>query len=210
MLELSQTLESQWTRILANLMVPEMPPVVVKVWQDREEFEEAFLDGAAPDETAGNTQGYADIENREVRVFNYGGGAGLTAVHEFTHLVSLQIKPAINNNPRWLWEAVAIHESGRPRAEDRTTLRCVSADYLPSLESLDSHPFNIYRIGYYLAEYLLENSSRSDYYELIKSGGDLEHSLGVTSQELHAGWLDYMVSRYEIRYSEEFPAQRDC
>ena len=32
-------------------------------------------------------------------------------VHEFAHCVSLQVNPRIANNPRWLWESVAIYES---------------------------------------------------------------------------------------------------
>ena len=34
------------------------------------------------------------------------------AVHEFAHIVSLFVVPNFANNPRWLWESVAINESG--------------------------------------------------------------------------------------------------
>ena len=34
--------------------------------------------------------------------------------HEFAHCVSLKINPAIGNNPRWLWQAVALYEANLP------------------------------------------------------------------------------------------------
>ena len=38
------------------------------------------------------------------------------AVHEFAHGVSLHVNPRFGNNPRWLWEAVAIYEQADPDA----------------------------------------------------------------------------------------------
>ena len=34
-------------------------------------------------------------------------------VHELAHCVSLRVNPRIGNNPRWLWESVAVYEAGQ-------------------------------------------------------------------------------------------------
>ena len=85
-----------------------MPRVSIVVWQDPDAFEEEY------GENAENVAGFLDPEDWEAHMLNVNRTLGLGTVHEFTHLVSLARNPEIPNNPKWLWEAVAIYESNRP------------------------------------------------------------------------------------------------
>jgi len=45
----------------------------------------------------------------------------VNVVHGFCHAVSLYVSPTFGNNPRWLWEAVALYENAEfvdPRTPD--------------------------------------------------------------------------------------------
>ena len=42
-----------------------------------------------------------------------GAAVVVAIVHEFAHCASMRVNPAIANNPRWLWETVALYEAGQ-------------------------------------------------------------------------------------------------
>ena len=141
--QIKKTVDTHKNRIVNNFKVNNMPAVTVKVWQDRNEFELEYGDDAE------YVQGYVVQSAWQARFFNGRPELGLGVVHEYTHLVTLALNPSFNNNPRWLWEATAIYESGRPPIPDISSLKCFSEESFPTIESLEKHPFNIYKVGYF-------------------------------------------------------------
>ena len=200
--EISEALEEHRARIVENFGVTDLPTITVKIWQDRPAFETAY------GEDAEYAQGYVDIENWEVRIFNGRPTLGLSTVHEFTHLVTVALNPTIANNPRWLWEATAIYESSRPPVPDPTNLGCISPSMFPTLDELETHPFNVYRMGYFLTEYIVANCGQEGLNRLIQSNGNIQESLKITKEKFKHDWLEYMLSEYDLQYLED--ANKNC
>ena len=202
MAELSSTLSEYRLSVMEHLGVTEMPKVTVNVWNDRDAFEEAY------GENAQFVRGYIDPETWSIHIYNT-GRLGLGTVHEFTHLVSLARNPNIVQNPKWLWEAVAIYESNRPPPPNPSTLACITTTTIPTLNDLNEHPMNIYRVGYLLAEFIATTWSQQALGELIATNGDISISLNLPSDEFEKMWLEYVISRYNIQTpSDEYTT--DC
>ena len=118
--------EAEHARIVDDLGVAPMPPVTVTLYPDVESFRAgvAPLVGPVPAFASGLVTGPAAIHVLSPSLASsWSYASGMTAiVHEFAHCASLRANPSIANNPRWLWETVALYEAGRSgtRARCRT------------------------------------------------------------------------------------------
>jgi len=188
------SLEENYNRIVADLAVGSMPVVRVKVWVSRAGFYremERLLGVRYP-----GADGYV-FGSEEFHVMLVDDVA-VKAVHEFAHVVCLNLNPTFSNDPRWLWEAVALYEAGQLVHPDRLGYM-VEGDY-PSLEELDS-PYGtqgnrIYSVGYLLAEYVVDGWGMGFLRDLVRTNGDLESVLGVGAQEFELGWHAWVEDRY--------------
>lgn len=190
---ISDSLDAHYERILGDLGVRGMPVVTVGVWTDRQ----AFLDDMEATSGArySGVRGYI-VRPNEIRLLQQSDIAHV-AVHEFAHLVSMQVNPAIPNSPRWLWEAVAVYEAGEfvdPRTLDYMT----SGDY-PGLEELNATlevDYKIYRVGYVLIEYVVSNWGMDAVIGLIETNGDIAGQLGISPTAFEAGWHLFVEDKY--------------
>jgi tetratricopeptide (TPR) repeat protein len=98
-------LEAEYSRILGNLGVSSHPVVTVRIWQDAASYYNELTRYFGTRYQAG---GYITGPT-ELRLLA-GGDLDTDVVHEFVHAVSLDVNPRFGNNPRWLWEAVALYE----------------------------------------------------------------------------------------------------
>ena len=57
------------------------------------------------------SRGYVTGDNELRLLYHRRLSAQKEAVHEFAHVVSMYVNSTIPNNPRWLWEAVALYEN---------------------------------------------------------------------------------------------------
>ncbi|MBF9018932.1 MULTISPECIES: hypothetical protein [unclassified Oceanispirochaeta] len=151
--DISEYLEKNYLRILEDLQIKHIPKTTIKIWFNEENFleiQEMSIGNRYPGST-----GY--INNNEICILYTGNNTAETALHEFAHLVSLKINPELDNNPRWLWEAIAIYESNCPRLEP-SRFSQLSVENYPTLSDLNTD-FNssqtIYDIGYTLTEFIL-------------------------------------------------------
>ncbi|NJD18687.1 MAG: hypothetical protein FIA95_05310 [Gemmatimonadetes bacterium] len=120
----------------------------------------------------------------------------LESVHEYAHLVSWQVNPTIPNNPRWLWEAVAVYEAGS--APDLRTWSDAELTFpgLPALNQFNS-PLP-YRWGYHVARAVIERWGDDGYLALIRSNGNLQGTLGISEAAFGAyveGFVRSMAAR---------------
>jgi len=185
-------LEANFARVLADLSLASVRPVRVKVWQDQAAWNaavQAFF-GRGLD-----TIGYVNGAE-EIRLLN-GAGVARNAVHEFCHTASLNVNPTIGNNPRWLWESVALYENGElvdPRSLDYMvrgqppTLDQLNADYSVSRQ--------IYEVGYLLGEFVVERFGQGALVELIRANGDTFAVLGLSPRSFEEAWYAYVRERY--------------
>ncbi len=92
----ADTLEANYNRVLTDLELNEMQVIKVKVWRSAEDFYQCMLDdlGIIYQGATGYLAGYD-----EMRLLLPNVGMS-TFVHEFAHLVSMQVNPQFSNNPR--------------------------------------------------------------------------------------------------------------
>ena len=186
-------LEQQFGRITADLGVSQLPVVTVKLWLDPESFyqEMAAKTGQRYAGATGFVAGQAEVSILD------GANAGGRAVHEFAHVVSMAVNPRIGNNPRWLWEAVAIFEA--QEFVDPTRLSYLVAGQFPTLAALNSD-FNssrqIYDVGYLLGEFVVTAWDRTALVRLIQLNGDIVAALGLTTSEFEQRWADFVRQKY--------------
>lgn len=114
-------LEAEYSRILEDLSVAAMPTVTVSFYATHG----ALVAGAGP--TAGPIPAWATgLVTAEDQIHLISPAAAgpydraiTNLIHEFAHCVSLRANRTIANNPRWLWEAVAVFEA-RQRVDPRS------------------------------------------------------------------------------------------
>jgi hypothetical protein len=118
-------------------------------------------------------------------------------VHEFTHCVTLNIKPGFGNNPRWLWESIPLFEA-------RQFIHPSQLPYMvnqnpPTLSQLNSiSNTQIYEVGYLLAEFIVEDWSRQHLKNMIISNGNIQQTLGMSTAEFQTAWFQFVKNKYNI------------
>ena len=118
-------------------------------------------------------------------------------IHEFAHCVSLKINGTIGNNPRWLWEAVAIYEGNLPW--DPHLLAYLVNQKPPSLDELNqvSNSY-IYEVGYFIADFIVQTKGYSTLHDLLKNNGNLKETLNIDDEEFTKQWFAYVKMKHGI------------
>jgi len=188
-------LEENYSRILNDLGEDAMGKVSVNIWNDESTFLADMQNslGVSYPGAGGWIRSAYDI-----RILYQGNVTDQNVLHEFCHCVSMVVNPQIANNPRWLWEAVAIYESNE-FIEPQTINYLVEGDF-PTIAELNSD-FNggdreIYRVGYLLSEYIIFKWGNESYVNLIKSNGNILQTLEITTEEFEEGWKSFVIEKY--------------
>ena len=193
-------LEANHGRIISDLGPVDMPVVRAMIWSDEDEFNRIMWAHLGHSYTG--VTGYVDGPD-ELRIL-LKSGAPQTAVHEFVHNVSLNLNRNIGNNPRWLWETVAVYES-QGFTHPNTLHYMASGDY-PTLEELntstDPGREKVYEVGYILGEYIIVTWGIKALRELILQFGDLSAVLGISASEFESDWYTWVRARYFADYQE--------
>jgi len=192
--EISEELENNYQRIINDLQVQNMPKVTIKIWSDYNHFLDAMESDIGT--RYNGATGYI-FGMQELRIY-FTNQAPVTAVHEFAHLVSMQINSSIPNNPRWLWEAVAVYENNE-FVDPKTLPYMVSGNY-PTLDELNTD-YNIsnhyiYSVGYVLLEYVILTWGMDAVIGLIKNNGNIPELLEITIREFESGWYQFVEEKY--------------
>jgi hypothetical protein len=128
------------------------------------------------------------------------GPADLVAtnvVHEFAHCVSLRVNPRIANNPRWLWESVAVYEAGQQ--VDLRTLPYMAALTPPPFDTLNTFDnTRVYEVGYSIAEFVVARWGRAALVRLIALNGDTSAAVGVVRADFERDWFAFARERYHL------------
>ncbi|MBP1634625.1 MAG: hypothetical protein H6Q10_1199 [Acidobacteria bacterium] len=193
-------LEANYPRITSDLGVAGLPVTSVWLWQDRASFY-ADMQAHAGRVYAGSG-GYVRGRNAVSVLAAAGAGAAAeAAVHEFAHVVSMAVNPAIPNNPRWLWETVALYENRE--LVDPRTLAYMQAGRYPSLADLDaaydsSGGRQVYEVGYVLGEFIVGTWGANGLIRLIQRNGDVQAALGLTVAAFESRWHAFLHAEYGL------------
>jgi hypothetical protein len=187
-------LEAEFARVTSDLGVSGLAPVTVKVWQDEPSFTAEltrFL--GVRYSAAGYVTGRDEIRVLAVPQLNS------NVVHELAHAASLYVNPTFGNNPRWLWEAVALFENGE--LIDPRRLDYLVRGNVPTLQQLNVDPNagrQVYDVGYLLGEFVVTRFGRPALIRLIQTNADLQGVLGLSAAEFEAAWFAFVRERYQI------------
>lgn len=183
-------LENNYAGLLSKFQLSSLPKIRIAIWTDRDNFY-----NAQNNRYPGST-GYI-TGKEEARLLYLDPRSEITAVHEFVHLLTLFVKEDFDNKPRWLWESIAVFEAGQ-FVEPKSLPYMVSGNY-PSLDELDQAfgtNQKIYQVGYTLAEFIVTNWDYDTLITLIKSNGNIQETLHITTQEFESQWYDFVNEKY--------------
>lgn len=185
-------LEAEYPRIVTGFGLSGLPVITVRIWQDETTyFNELTRYFGVRYQAAGYITGPAEL--RVLAVANL----SINVVHEFVHAASMSLNPSFANNPRWLWETVALYENGElvdPRRVDYLV-----RGTFPTLQQLNADPNagrQVYEVGYLLGEFIVSTWGRPAYLRLIQANADLPGVLGVSTAEFESAWQSYVRQRY--------------
>jgi hypothetical protein len=185
-------LEGDYDRILIELRVAAHPITTVRIWRDETTyFNELTRHFGVRYQANGYITGPSELRLLATSNVN------VNAVHEFVHAVSLTLNPRFANNPRWLWEAVALYWNNE--FVDPRTLDYVVRGNFPTLQQLNVDPnagTQIYQLGYVLGEFIVAQYGRTTLIRLIENNGNLGTLLTVSDAAFEAAWQSYVRQRY--------------
>ena len=187
-------MNNNYDRISNDFDIQSLQKIKVEIWDDETHFQNDMKRDIGINYPG--TLGYI-YSITCMRLLNRSNLAYNT-VHEFAHIVSLNVNNNFGNNPRWFWEAVATYESGE--FINPKNLPYLAAGNFPTIVELNSD-YNtgnrkIYEVGYLLSEYILENWGRESYIRMIRQNANIEIVLGVTTQQFEAGWKNFVITKY--------------
>lgn len=188
----ADALERQYARVLNDFDVTSLGPITVQIWQDEATFN-AVLDRffGVHYQATGYITGSDELRVLAVPQLD------VNVVHEFCHAISLSVSSTFANNPRWLWEAVALYENGELVAP-RTLGYLVRGAY-PSLDELNADPnagHQVYELGYVIGEFIVARWGRAGLLDLIRAHGDVTAAFGGTPATFEAEMYTWIREKY--------------
>jgi len=195
---IADALEAAYPRVTADLRTGELATVSAYVWTDESSFNAAMRSnlGQVWQGTRGYVFGRGNIAVLAVAAV---GVVAQTATHEFIHVATLAANPSISNNPRWLWETVALYENRE--FVHPATLGYMRAGQLPTLAALNAS-FNdsrqIYEVGYVLGEFIVARWGVDSLFRLVQTNGNVPATLGLSVADFEAQWYAFLKATYGV------------
>lgn len=189
---IAERLESSYKRILNDFKLESIPMTIVRVYPSLTSFHKGINSPNAPDNVLATAFGKNDF--RMVSPNNAGADSSMLTkgvVHEFTHCVHLNIDYS-PNNPRWLWEGVAMFESDwflNPKEVD-----AIKSKHYPKLNKLDNGME--YMIGFVVIEAIKEIWGFETVINLIKKRGDIKSVVNLSDKEFENKIFDHIYKKY--------------
>jgi hypothetical protein len=189
---IAETLEQEQARVVADLRSGPMPRVTVRFYANHA----AMAASVAP--TVGAIPSWATgLATAVDRIHVMTGISAQNVVHEFVHCVSMRINPTIANNPRWLWESIAVYEAGQsvpPRSLPYMTTAMPPAFAL--LNGFDNTL--VYDVGYTISEFISAVGGPAALASLIANNGDVQATLAMSPSEFERAWYAFVRDRYGL------------
>lgn len=191
--EVANRLEGEYGRVLADLRLHDVPLVTVRIWSDSTTFYQVMEQyfGTRYSGASGYVAGPA-----EIRLLSHARLAS-SAVHEFCHVASLRVNATIANNPRWLWETVAVYENGE--LVQPASLAYLQSGAYPSLAELNadiSTNRQVYELGFLLGEFIVSTWGQDVLVRLIETNGDLRSVVSLDDAAFMANWYAFVRQKY--------------
>lgn len=194
--EIADSLENGYSKITSQLQSGDLPVVNVHFYQNIADLTKVFPD--FPVWAVGQATSVSEIhmispndtkQDYQTMIRN--------TKHEFAHCVSMKINPTIGNNPRWLWEAVALYEANFPW--DPHMLAYLVSQNPPSLQELNElSNSKLYEVGYFIGQFIMETYGSATIQTLIQNNGNLKETLKMGEEEFTKNWFAFIKKKYGI------------
>jgi hypothetical protein len=199
--EIAAAVEREYERILADLGADGLPTVNVTFYVDHASMEAATrsIAGVVPSGAAGLVTSRSQIHLMSPNHPAWGPYDRMLShlVHEFAHCVSLHVNPRIANNPRWLWESVAIYESRQ--SVDLAAIGYMRALAPPAFSTLSGFDnTRVYDVGFSIAAFVVSRWGQRALRDLVVANGDTAAVLGVSLEEFERQWFAFARERYRF------------
>jgi hypothetical protein len=190
--------ERRYEHIVGDLAVSDMPRVHVTLYTDHAALEAATRAraGTVPSWAYGLVTAEDQIHCMSPHQPGWGPHERRVGdiVHEFAHAVTLHLNANFANNPRWLWESVAIYEAGqRVDPRELSELAAYRPLSLAALNELSDK--RIYQVGYSISEFIVSRWGRAKLRELVIHQGDTRAVLGVSLAAFESQWLAFVAKK---------------
>lgn len=193
---LAADMEAKIARLKTKLMVATLPAITVVLYPTRASFQEANnTDFWVPAVTRGAARIEMISPDAPNQVFEL--WADTRAEHMLAHIVSLGVNGDVGNNPRWLWESLALYESGQKTAAESVDF--FKPDAEPALNQLNGgYRTPVFDVGYYLGEFLETTYGVDTIIELLEAEGDIAEVLGLTGEQFITQFVTFVRQKYGL------------
>ena len=193
--------EAEYARIVSDLAASTMPPVQVHFYANHQALEIAVAPqvGSIPSWASGLATAADQIHLMSPNHPDYAPFTRMVTnlVHEFAHCVSIRVNPRIPNNPRWLWESVAIYEAGQ--FVDPRGVSYMAAGRPPAFATLNGFDNTlIYDVGFTIAAVIVSKGGQAALDDLVSNNGDVGATFGTTPDAFERDWYAFVRSRYGV------------
>jgi hypothetical protein len=189
---IASKLENSYNKILADLKVKEIPVVAVRIYPDLKRFHQGINFPNAPDNILATAFGKDDIRMvspNSADVDSLMLMNGLT--HEFTHCIHLNIDYS-PNNPRWLWEGLAMFESDW--FFDPQEIDFIKNKNFPPLATLGNGME--YMLGYVIIEAIKDIWGFDTVINLVKKRGNVQAVLNLDNKQFEEKIFQHIYKKY--------------
>jgi len=185
-------LEGDYKRILSDFKIKKLPVTTVRIYPDIAGFHQAINFPNAPAEVLATAFGKDDFRMVSPNTAGVDSVMLMNGVtHEFTHCVHLNIDYS-PNNPRWLWEGVAMYESGW--FFDPKEIDIIKNKKIPSLSALGNGIE--YMLGYVVIEAIKDIWGFDTVISLIKNRGDVQAVLKLSANKFEEKIFEHIYKKY--------------
>ncbi len=197
---ISDTLERNFQRIMNDLAVSSIPTITI-IFYDNIASLRAGVSSLVPDLPSwatglatSTTEIHMLSPNHPDQKFQ---NILKVVVHEFTHCVTLNINSNFANNPRWLWESIALYEA-RQFVTPKSLRYMVnqSPHTLAELNSFSNK--NVYEVGFLYAEFIIKTWGKEKLKNLIEANGNTTEVLQVSADQFQTQWFAFVKVQYGI------------
>jgi hypothetical protein len=189
---IADRLESDYKKVLSDFKIGKIPVTVVRIYPDQASFHQGINFPNAPAEVLATAFGKNDFRMVSPNASNVDSGMLMKGVtHEFTHCVHLNIDYS-PNNPRWLWEGVAMFESGW--FFDPAEIDIIKNKNFPRLSALNNGME--YMLGYVIIEAISTIWGFDTVIGLIKKRGDVQAVLKLNQAQFEEKIFEAIYKRY--------------
>ncbi|MFO1370789.1 MAG: hypothetical protein U1F46_17550 [Marinagarivorans sp.] len=197
--DIDNNLQNHRRQLLEDFKLDDMPKVVVRIWDGETTFltEQEKAIGKQFPGSLGYVLPRKGKARGELGLLQKNPNIADTALHEFVHLITLEINPKFSNNPHYLWEAIAIYKSENSwKYAQRPDMIRNRFDVLAQSLFTNGDTGAVYELGYTIGQYIEETWGKEAFIALIKSNGNFAGLTNKPVEEIFQSWKQFVKATY--------------